>query len=170
MTPGIPTLRANRSVRRRSRCAAPSPAKPPAMLCDEADVRRLMAAHLQRLARTPWFARVQACLSCHTQQLADGLAAAYRTAAGAADQGGQPPAVTPAHLPCFLDAELREIWLVQLWHAFDDAQFPLAQRVNVWTWAEALSVQLMVPHSGPLNLNRYPYATVQTWFADVANA
>ena len=169
MTPGIPSLRSSRSVRGRSRCAVPSLAKPPAMLCDEADVRRLMAAHLQRLGRTPWFAREQACLSCHTQQLADGVTAAYLSAVGGIALGGQQPAVAPAHLPCVLDAEMREIWLVQLWHAFDDACFPLMHRDEFWAWAEALSVQLMPVHARALVHNRYPYATVQAWFADVAH-
>lgn len=170
MTPGIPTLRSSRSVRGRSRCAVPSLAKPPAVLCDEADVRRLMAAHLQRLGRTPWFAREQACLSCHTQQLADGLAAAYRSAVSGSAQGGRRPAVAPAHLPCFLDTELREIWLVQLWHAFDDAGFPPVQRADFWTWAEALSVQLMPIQMTAQVCNRYPYASVQAWFADAQEA
>lgn len=170
MTPGIPTLRSSRSVRGRSKCAVPGLAKPPAMLCDEADVRRLMAAHLQRLGRTPWIAREQACLSCHTQQLADGLVADCSHAASGFDWGRPVPTVAPAHLPRFLDAELREMWLVQLWHAFDDARFPVLQRPGFWTWAEALSMQLMsVEVRKPLH-NRYPFAMVQAWFADKAEA
>lgn len=169
MTPRMPALRSSRpSARRRSRCVVPD-AVPTTLARDEVNLTRLMAAHLRRLAHTRWFAHPQACLGCCTQQLAEALAKAC-TSGSWADGGPQHPLAALGHTPHLFDAELREIWLVQLWHAFDDVQFPLAQRARFWTWAEALSVQLMAPHSGLQNLNRYPYATVQAWFADVAHA
>jgi hypothetical protein len=166
MTLRNPSFRSSRlSARRRSRCAVTEVEPAAVVPTDEANVKRLMAAHLGRLAHPRWFAHPQACFGRCAQQLAEVLAAVC-TADSWSDGSLPTPLTGPRPLPHLFDPELREIWLVQLWHAFDDAQFPLARRASFWTWVEALSVQLMPPRAVQPTLNRYPYATVQAWFAD----
>lgn len=63
-----------------------------------------------------------------------------------------------------LDEEGREVWLVQLWHAFDDAGFPPAVRADFWNWAEPLSIYLLALQARRRELTRYAYDTVRSWF------
>lgn len=172
MTAHTSTQRPGRPLmRRRLRCGprAEMPDAPTAVAVAEADLKRLMAAHLRRLACTPWAIHPQACLACHTQRLADALVLAHARGAGGGAAGWHAPEAVVAGMPRLFTAELRELWLVQLWHAFGDARFPPAQRAGFWTWAEALTLQLMVvatTQPTPLRPpNRYPFALVQGWFA-----
>src|SRR5450830_1650192 len=62
----------------------------------------------------------------------------------------------------------RELWLVQLWHAMDDAGLPPGLRADYWNWAEPLSVHLLTPQARHAGLSRYPYDTVRSWFLNTA--
>lgn len=133
--------------------------------CGEAAVRVLVRHHMQRLRHTVLFARVGRCFDCVVQRVADFMVegcggAPYYTERHA-------PLLAGAGLPLLLDEEGREIWLVQLWHALDDAAFPVGLRAGFWHWAEALSVHLLAPDARRGNLTRYPYDTVRSWFAPV---
>jgi len=147
------------------------PACPPALpqpphrllaICDEAGLRDLVLHHMQRLRHTPLFARAGHCFDCVASRVADFVVEAcggplYYSERHAHLQAG-------SGLPLLLDEEGRELWLVQLWHAFDDVDFPPALRADFWGWAEPLSVHLLAPHSRHTGLTRYPYDTVRSWF------
>ncbi|MDF1484103.1 hypothetical protein PY257_02710 [Ramlibacter sp. H39-3-26] len=140
----------------------PQPAHRLLALCDEAGLRRLVQLHMQRLRLTPLFARAGRCFDCVAQRVADFVVEScggplYYSERHARMQAG-------AGLPLLLDEEGREIWLVQLWHALDDAGFPPLLRADFWNWAEPLSVHLLAPKARRRDLTRYPYDTVRSWF------
>lgn len=142
----------------------PQPAHRLLALCNEEGLRNLVTLHMQRLRRTPLLARAGTCFDCVTQRVADFVVEAcggplYYSQRHSRLQAG-------AGLPLLLDDAGREIWLVQLWHAFDDADFPQELRADFWNWAEPLSVQLMAPQARHRGLTRYPYDTVRSWFLD----
>lgn len=131
-------------------------------LCDEEGLRRLVDCHMQRLRPTALFVRAGRCFDCVVQRVADFVVEAcggplYYSTRHARLQAG-------AGLPLLLDEEGRELWLVQLWHAFDDAGFPPALRADYWGWAEPLSVHLLAPQARRGDLTRYDYDTVRSWF------
>lgn len=144
----------------------PQPAHRLLALCNEAGLRRLVQLHMNRLRPTPLFARAGSCFDCVAQRVADFVVEAC----------GGPLYYSERHtrlragggLPLLLDAEGREIWLVQLWHALDDADFPAALRADYWRWAEPLSVYLLAPQARHPGLTRYPYDTVRSWFPVLA--
>ncbi len=131
-------------------------------VCNEEGLRALVHAHMQRLRRTPLFARAGRCFDCVAQRVADFVVEAcggplYYSERHSRLQAG-------AGLPLLLDEEGREVWLVQLWHAFDDAGFPPSVRADFWNWAEPLSIHLLAPQARRGNLTRYAYDTVRSWF------
>lgn len=141
------------------------PAPPHRLLaiCTEAGLRDLVACHMARLKTTPLFARAGDCFDCIVERVADFVVEScggplYFSQRHARLQAG-------AGLPLLLDEEGRELWLVHLWHAFDDVGLPSALRADFWRWAEPLSVQLLAPHARHDRLTRYSYDTVQSWFA-----
>lgn len=140
----------------------PQPAHRLLAVSGEEGLRQLVQCHMARLRRTPLLSRAGRCADCVGQRVADFVVEAcggplYYSARHSRLQAG-------AGLPLLLDEDGREVWLVQLWHAFDDAGFPPALRADFWNWAEPLSVQLMAPRSRRPGLNRYPYDTVRSWF------
>ena len=123
---------------------------PPA---SESQLRRLVACHMARLRSSALYAaEPDAAFQALTAQLADFVVRACSCV---------PPS---SSLPLTLNGATRELWLVQLWHAFDDAAFPLALRPGYWCWAETLSVRLLAPAERDVRLSRYPYDTVRSWF------
>jgi len=141
----------------------PQPAHRLLAQCDEEGLCRLVRLHMNRLRTTPLFARAGGCFDCVAQRVADFVVEAC----------GGPLYYSQRHtrlragagLPLLLDAEGREIWLVQLWHAFDDADWPVPLRADFWNWAEPLSVHLLAPKARTPGLTRYPFDTVRSWFA-----
>ena len=144
----------------------PQPAHRLLAMCEEEGLRRLVHLHMRRLRQTPLLARAGNCFDCVAQRVADFVVEAC----------GGPLYYSERHtrlragagLPLLLDAEGREIWLVQLWHAFDDADFPAPLRADYWNWAEPLSVRLLAPQARHRGLTRYPYDTVRSWFPAAA--
>nr|WP_197090304.1 oxygen-binding protein [Cupriavidus basilensis] len=131
-------------------------------ICEESGLRELVMHHMRRLRLTPLFARAGNCFECVASRVADFVVEScggplYYSQHHAHLQAG-------AGLPLLLDEEGRELWLVQLWHAFDDAGFPPALRADFWGWAEPLSVHLLAPQARHAGLTRYPYDTVRSWF------
>ncbi|WP_454720237.1 MULTISPECIES: oxygen-binding protein [Cupriavidus] len=131
-------------------------------ICEESGLRELVMHHMRRLRLTPLFARAGNCFECVASRVADFVVEScggplYYSQHHAHLQAG-------AGLPLLLDEEGRELWLVQLWHAFDDAGFPSALRADFWGWAEPLSVHLLAPQARHAGLTRYPYDTVHSWF------
>lgn len=141
----------------------PQPAHRLLALCDEEGLRRLVQLHMKRLRPTPLFARAGACFDCVTQRVADFVVEACGGPLYYSERHTR--LMAGAGLPLLLDEEGREIWLVQLWHAFDDAQFPAPLRADYWNWAEPLSVRLLAPQARHHGLTRYPYDTVRSWFS-----
>ncbi|SCK17787.1 hypothetical protein VAR608DRAFT_1251 [Variovorax sp. HW608] len=131
-------------------------------LCNEEGLRRLMQLHMERLRRTSLFARAGRCFDCVSQRVADFVVEACGGPLCYSERHSRLQA--GAGLPLLLDEEGREIWLVQLWHAFDDAGFPPALRADFWNWAEPLSVHLLAPQARHAGLTRYDYDTVRSWF------
>lgn len=144
--------------------ALPQPPHRLLALCDEEGLRRLVHAHMQRLRATVLFAGAPDCITCVEQRVADYVVEAC----------GGPLHYSRRHahlhagagLPLLLDEEGRELWLVQLWHAFEDVGLPRHLRADFWGWAEPLSVHLLAPHARHAGLTRYPYDTVCSWFAE----
>ena len=131
-------------------------------VCNEEGLRTLVHAHMRRLRRTPLFARTGRCFDCVAQRVADFVVEAcggplYYSERHSRLQAG-------AGMPLLLDDEGREVWLVQLWHAFDDAGFPPSVRADYWNWAEPLSIYLLAPQARRADLTRYAYDTVRSWF------
>ncbi len=142
----------------------PQPSHRLLALCGEEGLRLLVHRHMERLRTTPLLARAGRCFGCVEQRVADFVVEAcggplyFRDHRVALKAG--------AGLPLLLDEEGREIWLVQLWHAFDDAGWVAPLRADFWNWAEPLSVHLMAPQARHAGLTRYPYDTVRSWFAE----
>lgn len=131
-------------------------------MCNEEGLRALVHAHMLRLRRTPLFARSGRCFDCVAQRVADFVVEACGGPLYYSERHTRLQAA--AGLPLLLDEEGREVWLVQLWHAFDDAGFPPAVRADFWNWAEALSIYLLAPQARRRELTRYAYDTVRSWF------
>lgn len=135
-------------------------------LCGEDGLRRLVALHMARLRRTPLFAHAGPCFDCVAQRVADFVV----------ESCGGPLYYSQCHsrlqagygLPLLLDPTGRELWLVQLWHAMDDAGLTPALRADYWNWAEPLSVHLLAPQARHTGLSRYPYDTVRSWFLNTS--
>ena len=135
-------------------------------LCNEEGLRRLVALHMARLRSTPLFAQAGPCFDCGAQRVADFVV----------ESCGGPLYYSQRHsrlqagygLPLLLDPPGRELWLVQLWHAMDDAGLAPALQADYWNWAEPLSVHLLAPQARYAGLSRYPYDTVRSWFLNAS--
>lgn len=146
----------------------PAPAHSLLACCGESGLRRLVDRHMARLRYTPLLAHAGDCYGCVVDRVADYVIEAcggplYYSRRHARLQAG-------AGLPVLLDAPGRELWLVQLWHALEDLGLPEPLRADYWSWAEAWSLQLLAPHARRVAPRRYPFALVQSWFADDALA
>lgn len=140
----------------------PPPAHSVLALCGESGLRRLVHRHMTRLQLTPLLDDVQDCFDCVADRVADFVIEScggplYYSERHSRLQAG-------AGLPVLLDEVGREIWLVQLWHSFDDVGLPHWLRADLWRWAEPLSIHLLAPRARRLPLRRYPFEEVRGWF------
>src|ERR1035437_3353849 len=99
--------------------ALPQPAQRLLAECGEEGLRHLVQLHMQRLRHTALLSRSDNCFEYVAQRVADFVVEAcggplFYSAHHADLQAG-------AGLPLLLDAQAREVWLVQLWHALDEA-------------------------------------------------
>lgn len=140
----------------------PQPAHRLLALCGEEGLCRLVHLHMKRLRHTSLLAHTGNCFDCVAQRMADFVVEACGGPLYYSERHTR--LLAGAGLPLLLDAEGREIWLVQLWHAFEDADFPAPLRADYWSWAEPLSVHLLAPQARHRGLTRYPYDTVRSWF------
>lgn len=140
----------------------PQPSHRLLALCNEVGLRRLVALHMARLRSTPLFAQAGPCFDCVAQRVADFV---VESCGGPLYYSQRHSRLQAGHgLPLLLDAPGRELWLVQLWHAMDEAGLTPGLQADYWNWAEPLSVHLLVPQARHAGLSRYPYDTVRSWF------
>ncbi|RUP24544.1 MAG: hypothetical protein EKK45_24280 [Curvibacter sp.] len=140
----------------------PQPSHRLLALCHEVGLRRLVALHMARLRNTPLFAQAGPCFDCVAQRVADFV---VESCGGPLYYSQRHSRLQAGHgLPLLLDAPGRELWLVQLWHAMDEAALTPALQADYWNWAEPLSVHLLAPQARHAGLSRYPYDTVRSWF------
>lgn len=66
------------------------------------------------------------------------------------------------HLPLTIDETARNVWLSALLAAFDDVKFPVAARLEFWTWVEALSIRAITRRTMVGQPRRYPLADAPT--------
>lgn len=143
--------------------SVPEPSHRLLALCGEAGLRRLVHRHMARLQLTPLLDQAGDCYECVVERVGDfviercggPLLYSERHARLLAGAGG----------PVLLDAAGRDLWLVQLWHAFEDVGLPPRLQADFWHWAEPLSVHLMTPRARQTPPRRYPHAVVQAWFS-----
>lgn len=62
------------------------------------------------------------------------------------------------HLPLTIDETARNVWLAALLATFEDVGFPEAARVELWNWAEALSIRAITRRTMVGQPRRYPLA------------
>jgi truncated hemoglobin YjbI len=131
-------------------------------LCGEAGLRRLVHRHMARLRLTPLLDKADPCFECVAERVGDFVVEScggplYYSERHARLRAG-------AGWPVLLDEAGREIWLVQLWHSFDDVGLAPPLRAAFWAWAEPLSLHLLAPRARHAAVQRYPWATVAAWF------
>jgi hemoglobin len=66
------------------------------------------------------------------------------------------------HYPFTIDEAARDIWLRQLWWAFDDVGFPSQIREEYWNWVEAFSIRMINRRTQRAQPQRYPFREVPT--------
>jgi truncated hemoglobin YjbI len=147
--------------------ALPPPAHSLLALCGEAGLRRLVHRHMARLRLTPLLDQTGPCVDCVTERVGDFVI----------ERCGGPLYYSERHArltagagwPVLLDEAGRDIWLVQLWHSFDDVGLSNRLRADFWAWAEPLSLHLLAPRARHAGVRRYPVETVRSWFAGPAD-
>lgn len=141
----------------------PLPAHSLLALCGEAGLRRLVHRHMTRLRLTPLLSGVQECFDCVCERYGDFV---IESCGGPHYYSEQHPRLRAGSgLPLLLDEVGREIWLVQLWHSFDDVGLSDRLRNDFWNWAEPLSLHLLAPRARPQGIvRRYPLERVRSWF------
>jgi hemoglobin len=62
------------------------------------------------------------------------------------------------HYPFTIDEAAREVWLRELWLAFDDVGFPAQLRREYWEWVEAFSIRMINRRTRRAQPRRFPFA------------
>ena len=65
------------------------------------------------------------------------------------------------HFPFNIDEAAREIWLVALFQAMTDVEFPVEVREEIWNWLEAFSVRMINRRTTKAQPVRIPYILAQ---------
>jgi hemoglobin len=133
----------------------------------EPTLRALVLRHHQRLYDSP----LRALFPADRERFLAGVA---RAADYAVETCGGPHYFTARlgkacmrkrHYPFTIDEVAREIWLGQLWLAFNDVAFPAELRQEYWEWVEAFSIRMINRRTQRAQPQRYPFAEVPTTLA-----
>ena len=125
-------------------------------------LRALVLRHHQRLSETP----LRTLFPADSKRF---LAGVTRAADYAVETSGGPKYYTPhhgkscmrkRHFPFTIDEAAREIWLRQLWLAFDDVGFPAQIREEYWDWVESFSIRMINRRTQRAQPQRYPFREV----------
>ena len=128
----------------------------------ETILRSLVLRHHERLYETP----LRALFPADRQRF---IGAATRAADYAVETCGGPhyftssrgkPCMRKRHYPFTIDESAREVWLRQLWLAFDDVGFPAQIRQEYWEWVEPFSIRMINRRTQRAPPQRYPFADV----------
>ena len=140
----------------------PFPSRRIFTVAGEAILRSLVLRHHERLYETP----LRALFPADRRRF---LAAVTRAADYAVETCGGPkyftsirgkPCMRKRHYPFTIDESAREIWLRQLWRAFDDVGFPAQVRQEYWEWVEPFSIRMINRRTQRAPPQRYPFADV----------
>ncbi len=61
------------------------------------------------------------------------------------------------HCPFTIDEVAREVWLRELWLAFDDVSFPAQLRREYWECVEAFSIHMINRRTQRAQPQRFPF-------------
>lgn len=67
------------------------------------------------------------------------------------------PCMRRRHFPFTIDEKAREIWLGELWLAFDDVNFPEDVRREYWEWVEPFSIRMINRRTQRDQPRRFPF-------------
>ena len=133
----------------------------------EGTLRALVLRHHERLYDSP----LRALFPADRRRFLAGVA---RAADYAVETCGGPPYFTSRlgkacmrkrHYPFTIDEAAREIWLGELWLAFDDVGFPAQVRQEYWEWVEAFSIRMINRRTQRAQPRRFPFAEASTTLA-----
>jgi len=142
----------------------PFPSRRIFALAGEPMLRALVLRHHQRLYESP----LRTLFPADRKRF---LAGVTRAADYAIEVSGGPKYFTPHHgKPCMrkrhypftIDEAARDIWLRQLWWAFDEVDFPAPIREEYWGWVEAFSIRMINRRTQRAQPQRYPFRDVPT--------
>lgn len=108
-------------------------------------IRALVRRHHERLrvsAVAALFPTEPAAFSALVERSADYFVEACGGSAYFTSSQGK-PCMRGRHFPFTIDERAREVWLEQLWLAFDDVDFPAAVRREFWDWVEPFSIRMI---------------------------
>lgn len=129
----------------------------------EAALRRLVAQHQRNLADgllAERFSALELSPEEMTARLGDYLVAACSRSLRTDQQQ-----LLLLDYPLEIDESGREVWLAKLWLAFDQTDFPVLAREELWNWIEAASIHLIKHRTQRTQPVRYAYRTVLQLFA-----
>ncbi|MGO9632862.1 MAG: globin [Steroidobacteraceae bacterium] len=138
----------------------PFPSRRIIELAGASTLRALVLRHHQRLYETP----LRALFPANRERFLAGVA---RAADYAIETCGGPryftsrrgkPCMRRRHYPFTIDEAAREVWLRELWLAFDDVGFPAQLRREYWEWVEAFSIRMINRRTQRAQPRRFPFA------------
>jgi hemoglobin len=122
-------------------------------------LRALVLRHHQRLYETP----LRALFHINKERFLAGVARAadyaIETCGGPRDFTSRhgKPCMRRRHYPFTIDEGAREVWLRELWLAFDDVSFPAQLRREYWEWVEAFSIRMINRRTQRAQPQRFPF-------------
>ncbi len=140
----------------------PFPSRRIFAVAGEMMLRALVLRHHQRLYESP----LRTLFPADRKRF---LAGVTRAADYAIETSGGPKYFTPhhgkpcmrkRHFPFTIDESAREIWLRELWWAFDDVGFPPQLREEYWDWVEPFSIRMINRRTQRAQPRRHPFADV----------
>ena len=65
------------------------------------------------------------------------------------------------HFPFVIDEASREVWLICLWLALEESDFPDPIRKEYWSWMEPFSIRMINRRTQRGQPERFPFASIQ---------